>query len=352
MPVEDFRYESWELDAMIEALEPLNPFLYNRYFKARTVMSDAPTIEWDIVEGGQRIAPFVSPFVSGKPIKSRGHMTASFKPAYIKPTKTLYPEMGFVRLPGEKYGGTLTPRQRIDRLMAQQLKLHDDMLENRMNWIASKILYAGEVTISGDEYQSVTVGFGSHADLRPAALSAGARWSQTTAVPLDDIEAMALDIRTISYGAVATEVIMDGTAWGYFRERMKDNKMFDSTLNINDSGRTSIAAGPRNDIGGELVGRLAGRFDVWVYDGMYEDDEGAQQPFMPVYTAEVIAASAMQGTQYFGAIFDMAAGLTAQRIYHKTKEEWDPSGVTLLSQSAPMLAPRRRNAAGRLIVHQ
>ena len=349
--IEDFRYETWELDALVESIEPLAPFLYSRYFTSRTVQSTVPNIEWDIIEGGQRLAPFVSPFVPGVHIRSRGHATYSFTPAYVKPAKTLQPSQGFVRLPGEKYGGELSPRQRLDRLLAQQIQLHDDMLTNRQNWMAAKILTDGEVTISGDNYQSVTVNFGQHADLRPAALSAGARWSQTTGVPLDDIEAAALDVRQLSYGATVGDVVMDGKAWGYFRTRMADNKLFDQTLSLNDGGRTSIDGGPRNDTNGTRVGRVAGRFEVFVYDGQYEDEEGVMTNFMTDYSCLLIS-SGLQGTTYYGAIQDLNAEMQALRMFHKSRTKWEPSGIELVSQSAPIIAPRRRNAHARLIVHQ
>lgn len=349
MTIDNFRYETWELDALASTIEPPANFLVRNFFSFGIVLSEAAQIEWDIEEGGRRLAPFVSPYVQGKPIRSRGHMTQFLKPAYIKPSKTLYPSMGLVRQPGEPYGGSLSPRERMDRLLAKQMREHEDMLQNRLEWMASKALSDGSITISGEDYPSVVVDFGQDSALRVATLSGGARWSQTTAKPLDDIEALAIDIRKKSYGAVADTVVMDGQAWGYFRTRMEGNPQFDTTLRL---GSSSIDAGPRNSIDGDLVGTLAGRFKIWVYDAIYEDDEGASQPFMPALTAMVISSSAIQGKQYFGAIHDLDAELRPIRMFHKTKRRWDPSGLDLLSQSAPVLAPRRRNGYGRLVVHQ
>jgi len=348
--VDNFRYETWELDEIVSAIEPTNPFMLSMFFSSGIVQSTASTIEWDIEERGQRMAPFVSPYVPGRETKGNGHFSSVLKPAYVKPAKTLYPEMAYVRQPGEPYGGTLTPKERMDRLLAKQIALHDEMLTNRMNWMAVKAMTDGQIVISGDDYQSVTVDFGQNANLRVATLSAGARWSQTTGLPLDDIESLALNIRKISYGAVADTIVMDGQAWGYFRTRMQNNVLFDQTLAFRNG--SSLDIGPRSNIGGQLVGRVAGRFDIWVYDGYYEDDEGTQTAFMTAYSCIVAAKGDLQGKQYYGAIQDLDAGLVPQRMFHKTKTEWDPSGLKLLSQSAPAIAPRRRNAYGRLIVHQ
>ncbi len=347
--IENFRYETWELDALVEAIEPLNPFLLDKFFSYGIVNSEAAQIEWDIVEGGQRLAPFVSPYVQGRAVRSRGHSTQTITPAYIKPSKTIHPGQALVRQPGETYGGRLTPRQRMDLLLARQIKLHDDMLTNRLNWMAAQILSTAQVVVSGDDYQSVTVDFGHDSALTYATLSGGARWSQTTGLPLDDIENSALAIRRKSYGAVADTVVLDGTSWSLFRKRMHDDRNFDSRYRL---GNSSADTGPRNDVGGQMVGSLAGRFDVWVYDGQYEDENGATQPFWPVNTMLVVAGGAIQGKQYFGAIQDLANQLLPTRMFHKTKLKWDPSGLELLSQSAPIIAPRRRNTWSTTVIDQ
>lgn len=345
--IDDFRYETWELDALVTAIEPLNPFLLDKFFTGGTVMSEAPQIEWDIEEGGQRLAPFVSPYVPGRPVRSRGHFTQTLTPAYVKPAKTLHPGQALVRQPGETYGGRLAPRQRMDLLLARQIKLHDDMLENRLNWMAAQILSTGSVVISGDDYQSVTVDFGQDSSLRYSALSGGARWSQTTGLPLDDIETLSLAVRQKSYGAVCDTVLMDGTSWGLFRKRMQDNRNFESTWRL---GSSQIESGPRNDTGGQQVGTLSSRFSLWVYDGQYEDENGATTRFWPVNTTLVIASGAIQGKRYFGAIQDLANQMMPARMFHKTKLKWDPSGLELLSQSAPVIAPRRRNAWANIVI--
>lgn len=344
--VENFRYQTWELDDMVLAIERPNPFLLNKFF--RTVkLSDAATIEWDIQEGGRRLAPFVSPFVAGQPVRTRGHRTDTLRPAYIKPTALITPQSGFVRRPGEPYGGNMTPKQRIDAKLAEQLAEHEDMLDNRLEWMAASALVNSSILIEGESYSAKTVDFGRHADLE-VSLAGAARWSQAGAEPLNDIEEMALDIRRYSYGAVSDTVVMDGLAWGFFRKRMEDNVNFQAEKRL---GSSQIESGPRNNIDGEFVGRLGGRFDIWVYDGHYEDNAGEMQPYLPAYTALVVSSAGIDGRRYFGAIQDLHADLIATRMFHKTKEKWDPSGVELVSQSAPLVAPKRPNSYGRLTVH-
>jgi hypothetical protein len=345
--MDNFRYATWELDAMVSNLERPNPFLLRMFF-GNVRMSEAATIEWDVVEGGKRMVPFVSPLVAGRPMRGRGSRVEQFKPAYVKPSGLVTPQMGFTRRPGEAYGGQMTPKQRVDRILAEKIADHEDMLDNRLEWMAAKALVDGSITVSGEDYPSVEVNFGRHSDLEDT-LSSGARWSQTTGVPLDDIENMAIDIRKRSYGAVADTVVMDGTAWSYFRARMASNVQFDSTLRL---GNSSIDSGPRNNIDGEYVGKVGGRFDVYVYDGHYEDEAGVMQPYLPAYTALVASRAGLEGRTHYGAVQDLAANLVATRMFHKTKEQFDPSGLELVSQSAPLVAPRRPNASARITVHQ
>jgi len=347
--IEQFRYETWELDEMVRAIERPNPFLLRMFFPNVREM-EAASIEFDVVEGGRRLAPFVSPKVQGKPMRSRGYKTMHFRPAYIKPKTLVTPDQGFARRPGEPYGGQLSPRQRIDRLVAEALAEHDEMITNRLEAMAAEALTTGSITVAGEDYPTVVVEFGQNANLRKE-LESGDQWDQSDADPLADIEELALDIRQYSYGAVADTVVMDGKAWNLLRQRIASSAdlkvQFDNSLRL---GSSSAELGPRNDVDGEFVGRLAGRFDVYVYDGTYEDENGEARKYIPDYHVIVGSRAGVQGTQYFGAILDIEAGLVPSRHYPKTNVLFDPSAIEVLSQSAPLVAPKRPNAVGCLVV--
>jgi hypothetical protein len=273
-----------------------------------------------------------------------------FKPAYVKPARVLTPDMALVRRPGEAYGGTMTQKQRMDLLLADQIREHEEMLDNRLEWMAAKALLDGSITVAGEDYQSQVVDFGRHSSLEPTTLSAGARWSQSTGVPVDDIESLAQTVNTTSYGATVDDVVMDYLSWGYFRTRMQANNLFNINYRLGDA---RIDGGPLAQTDEPvLVGNLSGRFNVWLYGATYENDEGVAQKFVPDYNCWLVSRSSIGGKTYFGAIQDIEAGLVPIRMFHKTWIEKDPSGMTLLSQSAPMIAPRRRNTSARLVVHQ
>ncbi|PCL41264.1 major capsid protein, partial [Lacticaseibacillus rhamnosus] len=74
------------------------------------------------------------------------------------------------------------------------------------------------------------------------------------------------------------------------------------------------------------------------------DDNGASQPYIPANTVIGIATGALEGTQYYGAILDLDAEIQARRSFSKSKVLFNPSGLELVTQSGPLLAPRRPNA--------
>lgn len=338
------RYDSWELDTLLAEVERPNPWLLKSFFpKIKTFESES--IEFDIIDRGRRLAPFVSPLVAGKPMRREGFKTRQFKPAYIKPTGYITPGEAFIRLPGEPYGGVISPRARVDRIMAEHLSNHADMLDNRLEWMAAQALVLGGVTISGDDYPTQYVNFGRDASLT-IALTGAARWNQTTSTPLSDIENAALQVRRLSKGAVVTDLVMDGATWVNLRAHASIADLINVFMRNTLPGQspTAIDKAPRSTLNeAEFVGNLANRFNMWVYDSYYQDDTGADQPYIPANTILGISPRAIEGTQYYGAIVDIDAGLVATKMFHKSEKKFEPSALELVSQSAPLVAPKRPN---------
>jgi hypothetical protein len=339
------RYETWELDAMLEQIERPNPWLLNTFFN-RTKMFTTPTIEFDLIDRGRRMAPFVSPLVAGKPMRLEGMRTRSLAPAYVKPTAMLVPQQSYVRRPGEGYGGTKTPQQRFDELVAETLALHTDMVNNRLEWMAAQALVFGAVTISGEEYQTVLVDFGRDPSLTLNLSGLPTAWDQVAATPMEDIETMALKVRQISKGAVVTDLVMSGTTWQLIRFHSNINDLISAFFR---RGNSEVDAAPRTDMNvAQLVGNLNGRLNLWVYDAYVQDDAGNDQPLIPDYNLLGLSHQ-IEGTQYYGAILDLDAQMQARTLFSKSEKKFNPSALELVSQSAPLAAPKRPNAMFRII---
>ncbi len=339
------RYETWELDAMVSQIERPNPWLMRTFFPGAKMFS-SKSIEFDIIDRGRRMAPFVAPHVAGKPMRREGFRTRTITPAYIKPTALVMPSEAWTRRPGEGYGGQLSPKQRFDGIVAEHLDLHEQMIDNRLEWMAAQALVTGGITIQGDDYPKVHVDFGRDASLS-AALLTTARWTQTTSSPMTDIETMSLAVRKISKGAVITDLVMDGLSWNALKAHSSVSDLIDVFFRRSLPGQTpsAIDSGPRTTLNeATYVGTLNGRIDLWVYDSYYQDDAGADQPYIPPYTV-IGVSKALEGTQYYGAILDLDANLEPRRSFSKSKVLFNPSGLELVTQSGPLLAPKRPNAS-------
>lgn len=339
------RYETWELDAMVESVDPMFSFLLDTFFPGERQF-DGTMIEFDVVEHGRRIAPFVSPMVPGQPTRRPGFRTFQLKPAYLKMSFKVTPGDGFTRRPGEAYGGTMSVKERLDRAMAEQIIVHDEMITNRLEWMAASALINGAITISGPDYPAVTVNFGRDPNL---AMTVGNAWGGGSATPLADIQTMALRINASSRGANADTVVMTGAAFDNAVKATAFKDLLNTQYN-QSPGTSGFELGPRNTRAASYQGRLAGRFDVWTYDGYYEDDTGVATSFMTADKVIVAARGQVEGSKIFGAIQDLDNGIRPQRHFAKSRSVWDPSAEELLSQSAPVVNMRRPNTVGVLDV--
>jgi hypothetical protein len=344
-------YQTYEIEEMVSQIEVQAPYLLDRYF-GRTRSFDTETIEWDVMDRGRRIAPFVSPLTPGRVMRRPGSRVMQFKPAYIKLLKLIRPTDTFTRMPGEAYGGQMTPQQRMDRILAETIQTHMEATDTRLEWMAASALVNGSITVSGEDYPTVVVNFGRDPSLQ-VTLTGAAMWSApTTADPIQDFENMALLVRHKSRGSVVQDFIMNGVTWGLLRTIIGTQAKVQALYNVfwRVVPPSTFDLGPRRDVQAEYVGRISDRFNLIVYDGFYHDDNGVEQKLIPDNKVIAVASAGVEGTRYHGAIMDIEAQMQPRDFFVKTWLEKNPSGLNVLSQSAPLVAPRRPNATGVLTV--
>ena len=98
--------ETRELAAVLENIPPVSNYWLSLCFP-RAYNSESEKIDFDIVDQGRRLAPFVAPNVQGQPMLSERRDIRSFTPAYIKPKDAVDPRRVLQRRAGEAYGGSL-----------------------------------------------------------------------------------------------------------------------------------------------------------------------------------------------------------------------------------------------------
>jgi hypothetical protein len=343
-------YDTTTLLSVMSHQKVLTPFWLG--FFPQQVNFDTEDIAFDRVSADyRRLAPFVAPNVQGKVQAMRGYDTVSFKPAYVKPKDVVDPNMVIPRQPGEALGtGSLSLAQRRDAVIAEILKQHRTKLMNRNEWLAARAIIDGQVTITGEDYPAVTVNFRRHSTLS-YTLAGTARWNKSAANPM-------LDIRTAKQnafnrsGAKLTRLIFGATAWELFTAKVDLKEIMNRNYGGLDANITRMYDAYE---GQEFLGYMqgsngGGRIEAWIDTSKYVDEAGSEQFFLDQGTV-VGASTAIEGVRCFGAIKDFDAQLQPLEVFSKMWRNEDPSVEYVLSQSAPLMVPKRPNASFKIKVN-
>lgn len=327
-----------------------NLFFLDEFFPDEITFTTEKIAFDEVGERYRILAPFVAPNVQGRVMKREGFTTKTFAPAYVKPKHVVDPNKQQKRRAGEALiVGSLTPGQRFDAEVAENLRIEQDMIRRRENWMAAQAVIHGSVLVEGEDYPPVTVDFARDAGLT-SVLSGTARWGESAANPLADIAAMRKLSRRKSGGSIR-RIIMGEEAYDRFYSNAAVQALFNANLRIgNSAGDASVLSTQDSDAELKTVlvgGQNGSRIEIWTYAGYYHERDtmtGAvteKQIMDP--NAVIGVGTKMRGTRCYGAIKDVKAQLRAMRIFPKTYDEDDPSVTYTLSQSAPLPIPVEPN---------
>lgn len=330
------------LVAVVEDLRVPKLGLAARYFNT-AIVEDSEEIHFDVDNKPRRIAPFVSPLVAGKVVASRGFAAKTFKPAYVKDKRVFHPGRSIKRAMGERIGGgELSPEDRMQILLAQDMTDQLEMIERRMEWMAAQVLANGAVTVVGDDYPSTLVDFQRSAQ-HTVVKGAGSRWGEAGVKPLDDLQDWS-DRMVQTCGVALSDVIMPVAVWKVFRADADVKTRLDRFR-----GNSTMQPDAHQGEGLIYQATIDG-FNIFTYSGWYVDiTTGTETPFMAANQVFGVGGAALEGTRQYGAILDHDV-LQAMPYYVKSWLEQDPSMRYLLMQSAPLLVPYRVNASFRATV--
>jgi len=328
-------------DRMLGVLQGLKrPALFGLSFFPNLIEESSAEVHFDVEVEKRRIAPFVHPLSQGKLVEALGEETRTFRPAYVKPKGRIDPERPLRRVAGEQLGGNLSPQQREVALLAQQLADHRDMVMRRKEWMAMQVLRTGTVTVTGEGYPTKVVDF-----LRAAAhtktLAGAARWGQAGISPVNDVEDWCLEMQQ-SAGAPVTDVIFEPVkAWRKF----KADTAFRDAVDLRRAEPSAMGVNVGIDANLVAFRGTLGTVRLWTYQDWYFDEVTAQEePFMPDNQVILVSRPGIEGMQLHGAILDANAGYMAAELWPSSWVENDPPVRFLMSQSAPLVVPKRPNA--------
>lgn len=333
--------------SMLEALRSLRvvpQFLLTMFFPG-FALSDDEEIKFDVEIDNVQVAPFVAPTSAGRIMRDKGLRTDTFKPAYVKPLHDIKPNEPLVRTMGEPIGGSLSAGERELVILTNKLDLQSKMIRRRSEVMAAEALVNGTVTVAGEDYPTTVVDFGRSADLT-VTLTGAARWGESGVSAWDSLEDFIDEVST-ACGAAVNIVVMTTDAWRLLKADEKFDKALDRTLG--QSSIVDLGFKPGTPGSPSYRGKV-GDVEFYTYNDTYEDSDGSTKSLLPNYTVLVGATAAVAGVRHYGAILDPKAGYQALEIYPKSWIEENPPRRMLMSQSAPMVVPRRPNATGRMTV--
>jgi hypothetical protein len=344
-------YDTQVLQGLIQTLFTPSSYWLDSFFGS-TQTFEQEYIDFDVLTGGRRMAPFVSPLVQGKPVLAQGYTTKRFKPAYIKPKDVVDPNRIIKRRAGEPLNGSLSLQARKDAVVSDILTEHKAQINRRWEWMAAQAVITGKVTVAGSEYPSTLVDFGRRAS-HTVVLTGTALWTDTVnSNPLADLENNMIQFQQDT-GFVVDRVTMATGAWKAYRVHPK----VIAQLNLLQRGTTdSINPGVLAAGVAQLVGHVGlSQIPIYVYNDIFEDATSTAAspvyvPYLPVNTVVLTSSTGIQGVRAFGAILDADAGYAASDIYVKNFRENDPSLEFILSQSAPLMIPTRPDCSTSMVV--
>jgi hypothetical protein len=335
-------------------VQPVESSYWLDSFFGRVITFETEEIMFDRVESIRRLAPFVSPVVQGRVMRTRGYETRAFRPAYTKPKHIVDPNRVFVRMAGEAIGGEMSPAERWDAAVAENMREERAAIQRLWNWMAAMAVIHGKVTVTGEDYPTQVVDFGRDLGLTKALLTT-ARWGESAADPLADIA----ELRRLAFeksGSPITRLTMGLEAFDrFFADEKVQALLKDNTVSVNRTSDSMISAFGSTDTPYEYRGVLQGangqgRIEVYTYNEQYEDEDGNTVDYMSTYDV-VGTGSGIQGTRCFGAIRDKRAGLAALPLFPKMWDQEDPSLTYTMTQSAPLMVPVNTNNSFRIVTH-
>lgn len=325
-------FETRTMLAAVEQMHTPSTFLLNTFFAAEETF-DTKTVDVDIVKGGRKLAPFVSPRVEGKVVTKDGFQSKNITPAYIKPKMETNAEQLLNRNPGLSPYATQTPGERAAIQLGKDLSELNDQITRREEWMAAKALGTGQVVIKGTGVDMV-VDF--HMDDSHKITTLTNKWGTAQGTPIANLRQWARQVAKAS-GRRPTHVILSGEAQDAFMASDEVHKLL-NTRRV-DMGMID----PQNLPGGVVyIGFLNDPgIDVYAYNEWFLNPETDLLEPMIAEGQILMGSSQAQNKRLYGAIQDVQAietGMVEAARFPKTWVIEDPSARWLMLQSAPLPA--------------
>lgn len=355
-------YELWNTRkslGVIRDVEPAPNYWLELAF-GRTINFTTEYVDFEkLPVSGRKLAPFVRPLGTGKPIYTDSASAFRFKPAYVKVKDSIDPTAPLVKIPGVDRSmlddSELSPEQRRNLLRTAMTVQHVQSIQRTWEWLAARAVIDARVTIEGEEYPAVELDFQRNANHR-VQLNGAARWGQNGVKIFAFIQQMADRMFNAEFGAFPNRITLSPAAWAIMREDTEILAHMDTQIRgaAATVERGIISAEKVVKVGALNVGGASGAvIDLYLYRDTYKDYlTGVETPFMEDGDIVMTGSNdAIGGYRCYGAIIDPNAQYRSVDIFGRNwMEQGDPAVEYLLHQSAPLMVPINPNATLRASV--
>lgn len=328
-------YPEYSSRAMMKYLDerqkPSRIFLDLFFNQTETHTSEA--IDLDVVPNNISMSQFVASDAEAHVVAQTGFDSRVIKPTYIKEKMIIKPDQLTDRQAGQTIYG-VDPASNLSKKRAENLAFLQDRLDRRLEWMASRAVLDGQITISGHGIDSTVVDFGRSSSHDPAALSGNFVWgSGSTSDITGNIRAWK--------GLVGDDQGLNANI-ALIGRNTGDRMLADEpTRKLLDTRQSYIGRlAPESMKGLSYFGYLHG-LEFWEVNEQFDDGSGAE-PFIGISDI-LIGSTQAQCVRHFGLIKDLS-GLYAAPYFAKQWENPDPSGLALMVQSAPLMAVHQPDA--------
>jgi hypothetical protein len=275
---------------------PARTFLLDTFFPTyETTVTE--NVDVDYKKGKRKMAPFVAPRIGGKVMDRQGFTTKTYKVPKIAPERIITQDDIKYRALGESLYSNRTPEERARELLVSDLAELDEYITRREEWMCREVLFNGKVVMKGEGVeQEVDYQF-----TNKETLSTGAKWNEGTSDPLEDLKRWRLAVIKKT-GKAPNMVVMESGVVDSFLSNAQVQKLMDlQRLNIG-----AIEPSVQNEAI-TFIGKLPSLgLEIYSYDEWYIDDEGLEQPMVPV--GYILMGSRGMNKRMYGAVTQIEGG--------------------------------------------
>lgn len=349
-------YEKVTLAGIYENIQSVPSFFRDAFFSDEEVFLTSK-VQFDVVKGGIKVAPYVNPRVGGVVLEEAGFLTKEYEPPLVAPQKVLTAEDLKYRQPGETiYFGSSYGKRALKKVVEDYIYLNKS-IDLREELMCAEVITTGKIPVKGKGVdQIITLG-----EITKKALTGVDRWGEAGAKIVDDI----FDLKKTTAKSGHTPNIMitsDKVARMILAD--EDVRKWFNTINYNNG----VIKPEVLEAGGVYYGYIPPLgMHLYSYEAEYADYDNINPEYPTIKTTDaefkpafkryvpenlVIMSYKGIGKMLYGAIVDIQLGDTTlgKKRVPKSWDKESPSAKIVEVKSRPLAVVHNLDAVGLLEV--